>query len=128
MALADMIRLDEEALICDLAETYGIYDYRSLPSLKVAVFFVGLGANSRCKRKLSGMEYPLETVMLAKLCDLLSTLVWFNTEDGQNGTNRPTSILEILLGEESRENISGDFMIFETPEDYEKFMKEKAGG
>ena len=33
-----MKQLDEDALVCDLAETYGIYDYKQLPLLKVAVF------------------------------------------------------------------------------------------
>ncbi len=33
-----MIAVDEDALVCDLAETYGIYDYRQLPITRVAVF------------------------------------------------------------------------------------------
>ena len=34
-----MIKTDEDALICDLAETYQIYDYKSLPAYMVATFF-----------------------------------------------------------------------------------------
>ena len=30
-----MIKTDEDALICDLAETYQIYDYKSLPAYMV---------------------------------------------------------------------------------------------
>ena len=37
-----MIKTDEDALICDLAETYRIYDYRQLPAYQVAVFSFGL--------------------------------------------------------------------------------------
>ena len=37
-----MIKTDEDALICDLAETYQIYDYKSLPAYMVATFSVGL--------------------------------------------------------------------------------------
>ena len=33
-----MIKTDEDALICDLAETYRIYDYKQLPAYQVAVF------------------------------------------------------------------------------------------
>ena len=36
-----MIKTDEDALICDLAETYQIYDYKSLPAYMVATFSVG---------------------------------------------------------------------------------------
>ena len=42
-----MIAIDEDALICDLAETYQIYDYRRLPVQTVAVFSLGLRDNSR---------------------------------------------------------------------------------
>jgi len=40
-----MLELDEDALVCDLAETYGIYNYRSLPATLVATFSVGLREN-----------------------------------------------------------------------------------
>lgn len=59
MILAGMVAEDEDALICDLAETYQIYDYRSLPLQKVAVFCAGLRENSRIKR-----EYPKVCVNL----------------------------------------------------------------
>ena len=40
-----MIAVDENALICDLAETYGIYNYRQLPPTLVAVFSLGYEMN-----------------------------------------------------------------------------------
>jgi len=46
-----MIKLDENALICDFAETYHIYDYRQLPPTRVAVFACGLRDDSRIKMK-----------------------------------------------------------------------------
>lgn len=49
-----MIAKDEDALICDLAETYRIFDYRSLPLKTVATFSVGLRENSRIKMSLGG--------------------------------------------------------------------------
>ena len=42
MALAGMIALDQNALICDFAETYGIYNYRALPVSLLATLAVGL--------------------------------------------------------------------------------------
>lgn len=115
-----MIATDEEALICDLAETYQIFDYRSLPLSRVAIFAVGLKGNSRIKMKMSGLKYPLETLLLASAVDRLSVLVWQKTKDAKDGINLPESILSRLLGlEESRET-----EVFDTPEDFERRREE----
>src|SRR5690606_41619993 len=111
-----MISEDEEALICDLAETYHIYDYRRLPPLTVAVFSLGLRDNSRIKMKLSGQEVPLEVMLWAGIYDRLSLLLWAQTKDGQKGRNRPTMITEILLKRE-KEN---DIMAFHSGEEFEE--------
>ena len=94
-----MIRTDETALICDLAETYHIYDYKRLPALLVAAFSVGLRDDSRIKMKLSGAKAPVDIMLLAAAVDRLSLLVWMQTKDGQKDRNRPKSILEGLTGE-----------------------------
>ena len=43
------MRVDKEALECDLAETYGIYDINTLPISKIAIFAKGLREKSRIK-------------------------------------------------------------------------------
>ena len=58
-----MIAADEEALICDLAETYNIYDYRSLSPRMAAVFSCGLRDDSRIKLAMSDTKYPLGTIL-----------------------------------------------------------------
>ncbi len=95
-----MIREDENALICDMAETYHIYDYRQLKPLQAAIFAAGLPANSRIKRKLAGQKHSSEVLLLACIADSLRTLIWFQTKDGQRGVNRPPSILAELTGDE----------------------------
>ena len=110
-----MIACDEEALICDLAETYGIFDYRALPLKLVATLSVGLRENSRIKMKLSGVKTTTDTMLLASAVDRLSMLVWAKTEDGQNNVNRPKSILAILTGNEEE----SDVVAFETVEEFE---------
>jgi len=96
-----MLKVDENALICDLAETYHIYDYRQLPPSKVAIFAIGLKDDSRIKMKLSGSKVSLETLLLAGIVDRLNILIWQNTEDGAKGRNRPKPILDVIYEKES---------------------------
>ncbi|MDM5146152.1 hypothetical protein ICE98_03289 [Lactococcus lactis] len=75
-----MIKFDEEALMCDLAEIYHIYDYKQLSPLKIAVFSIGLNEESRIKMKMSGQKFPINTLLLAGIQDRLSMSLWFKTE------------------------------------------------
>ena len=99
-----MIKLDEDALICDLAETYHIYDYRQLPATKVAVFSLGLRDNSRIKKKLSNQPIDFDRLLLAGISDKLSYLLWSKTKDGAKGRNKPKSILEMLTEPKKQSN------------------------
>ena len=117
MALARMIVTDEDALICDLAETYHIYDYRRLPVLSVAVFSLGLRQNSRIKMIMSGNRITLVESLLGCAVDRLSILAWQKTKDGSKGTNVPQSILEKLLGIDERKSES-DTQTFSSGEEF----------
>ncbi|MGX7232610.1 DUF5361 domain-containing protein [Enterococcus italicus] len=99
-----MIKLDENALMCDLAETYHIYDYRQLPASKVAVFSLGLRDNSRIKKKLSNQPIDFDRLLLAGISDKLSYLLWSKTKDGAKGRNKPKSILEMLTETKKQSN------------------------
>lgn len=114
-----MIKVDEDALICDLAETYHIYDYRQLPVKLVAVFAFGLKDDSRIKMKMNGQSAPLETLLLARMTDNLNTLVWFKTKDGQRGKNRPPSMVDIL-NNKIEEKSKNDVVVFNSGEDFEE--------
>jgi len=48
-----MIHTDEDALICDLAETYHIFNYRELPPSLAATLSVGLKDDSRIKKEVA---------------------------------------------------------------------------
>ena len=91
-----MLSTDEDAVICDLAETYQIYDYKDMPPDKVAIFCNGLREDSRIKMKMTGQKVKLDTMLLASTVDKLSLLVWTKTKDGQKGRNKPTSLVESI--------------------------------
>lgn len=113
-----MISLDEDALICDLAETYQIYDYKSLPVHLVATFSAGLRENSRIKMIASGSEVPLETLLLASISDRVEA---FRCSFG-DGSVEPQSILATLLGQgEQRRG-------YKTAEDFEQALARIRGG
>lgn len=114
-----MIATDEEALVCDLAETYKIYDYKSLPATRIATYSVGLRENSRIKLKMSDSRYSLDSLLLAAIVDRLSLLVWLKTKDGAQGVNRPKSIMANLLGETEEKNT----LAFQSPGEFEKEWK-----
>ena len=99
-----MINLDEDAVICDLAETYHIFDYRALPSKLIGVLVCGLGDDSRIKMKASGKRVDTNTILQALIADRLQILIWQRTEDGMNGRNFPKSIYENLMNPQKEES------------------------
>lgn len=109
-----MIRVDEDALICDFAETYNIYDYKGLPLRRAALFAVGLRDDSRIKMTLNDMQTNTEIMLLASMVDSLNFLVWSKTTDAEKGRNRPKSIFDILNPKES------DTQGYASGEDFEK--------
>ena len=121
-----MIRLDRDAVICDLAETYGIFNYQALPVKLLATLVVGLREDSRIKRKISGDRIPRSDVLLAAVVDRLTTIVWMLSEDGANGANKPRSVVDVLLGIPKQTPVS-DVEAYDTPEDYEEEWFRRTG-
>lgn len=67
MGLAHMMTVDRTAVICDLAETYQIYDYRRLPARFVATLACGLKADSRIMTKMAGVKISPPLLLLGAL-------------------------------------------------------------
>lgn len=113
-----MVAENENALICDLAETYHVLDWRALPIKLAATLAAGLRDDARIKLKLSRQKRPADLLLLAAAVDRLSALVWFKTKDGQKGVNRPVSMVEALTGEKTEE-----YVAFESIEDFNAARK-----
>lgn len=119
-----MLETDEDALVCDFAETYHIYDLRGLPLQLAATLALGLREDSRIKLTLSGETCSFERLALAACLDRLNDLVWMRTEDGQKNRNRPASVAEALMVRQKEPEQT----VFETGEDFMKRWKELGGG
>ena len=109
-----MMAIDKNAVICDLAETYGIFCYRELPALTVATLAAGLREDSRIKMKLSGQRVPLMIQLLAIIADRLST-----------STDESKSIYLQLTKPEDTDK--GEIQTFATPEEFEEAYKRALG-
>lgn len=116
MFLASCIKLDEDALICDFAETYNIYNYRELPLDLVATLCFGLRDNSRIKLKMGGTMFDTNTMLIASALDGINTLCWMQTEDAKKGRNRPPSIVKALTDQ----NKPKEYISFRSIDDFER--------
>ena len=110
-----MISLDEDALICDFAETYHVYDYRSLPAKLAATLAAGLRDNSRIKLLAADAPVSQDTLLLAMIADRVEAFRYGFSGDKRN--NQPVSIVETIMGERAKKK-SG-VLGFRTAEEFE---------
>lgn len=110
---------NKTAVICDLAETYGILDWRRVPVRLLGTLVAGLGANTRTGKELSGYKGSTAEILLAQIFDALNLLLWSFSEDGQKGRRRPDPISDILLGKEEEKSEA----VYSTAEEFEDARK-----
>lgn len=115
-----MVKTDEDAFICDMAQTYHIYEWRSYPVKLIATLATGLPQDSRINLKRANAKVDLSTALLAKIVDNTSWLVWAQTEDGQRGLNRPKSVLLSLTEEKKPENT---YRTFATTKEFDEWRR-----
>lgn len=91
-----MRALDEDAIICDFAQYYHVHNYRALAPQYASTLACGLPSDSRIKRKLSGIQFGIDTLLRAAILDGVKMLCWMQSKDAQKGRNRPASVYELL--------------------------------
>ena len=89
----------ENALICDLAETYHILNYRALPAKLLATLCCGLRDNSRVKMQSASINEISNEVILISIADTLR-LIKYQLFGGQE---QPKMLSDLIM--EKRENI-----------------------
>lgn len=108
-----MLTTDKDALICDLAETYGIYDMNAYPVRTIATLSAGLRENARIKTKAAKIRMPYDTLILAALFDRVGSLMYMLSD---HKGNAPDSLLNELLGIDQQKQCKG----FKTVEEFER--------
>ena len=118
MILSLMIGTDEDALLCDMAEVYQIYDLESLPIMTIATLAAGLKQDSRIIQKISGIIYPPIPLLAMHIADDL-TLFRYGLSSSDE---RPYLFLDNL--EQNKEEVKG----FKTAEEFENAWKRNNEG
>jgi len=114
-----MINTNEDAFICDMAETYGILDYRSQPLKLIATLAFGLRDDSRIKMEIAGLPAEKQTLLLAGISDKLTCAYWTDKN------SEPDLILTRLYGLNKKSNeCKEEITVFDSPEAFEKRRKE----
>ncbi|MGN1276965.1 MAG: hypothetical protein ACI4UK_08255 [Floccifex sp.] len=114
-----MLSTDKDALLCDLAETYGIYDIKELPLSKVALFSVGLRADSRIKMLINSYKFDSKEILLASIADRLGILI-----SKMIGAKIPDLILDKMISG----NNEKDYVVFSSIDEFEKERNRILGG
>ena len=102
-----MIKEDEAAFICDMAETYHILNYKELDVKLCATLAAGLRPDSRIKTKLVGGVYIPEETFREMVIDLLNVILWTKTKDAEKGRNYPASIVTRIKQNTNKEKVQG---------------------
>ncbi len=110
-----MLALYEDELVCDMAETYHIFNMRELPVRTLATLACGLSAESRVMRKKNQSRISLRDMLLCLAIDKLSQIAWLQSTDGAKGTNRPDSIFQKLTEETTTKS---EVVSYATPEEF----------
>lgn len=109
-------------MICDLAQTYGLFNYKSLPPSLVATLVLGLGEDSRVIKKITKARLSYHDSILALIFDSLQII---NYKLGhRKGQGKPKSLYKKL----TEENKKDDLKAFKSPEEFDKWRKEHVNG
>lgn len=110
---------NEDALICDFAETYHVLDWRALPVKLAATLACGLRGNSRSVQLLTGSKVTDDQLLLAAVVDTAKIISW---QLGGDKKNRPESIVQRLT--ETKQPTAG----FDTVEEFRAWHKKHMEG
>lgn len=115
-----MLASDEDALICDMAETYHILDIWALPVELLATLASGLRENARIWFKMNGLrEIPTE-IVLPQLADTITLIMYALAGGSSKGIEKPELFMEAMRGQTAKKKESKGF---DTGEDFMAYRK-----
>lgn len=95
-----MLSVGRDALLCDLAEVYRIYDFRALPVHTLAALACGLREDSRIKMKMAGVNYIPPYLLMVAMADNTRMLLHYLT--AKKNAKKPTLFSELIESKEGK--------------------------
>lgn len=116
-----------DELICDMAEIYHIYDWKSLPLQTAASLASGLRANSRVQMARAGMApvYTYSDYLLAMIADGTQFNAWTKTKAAEQGQGRPKSVVGAMIGKGESDSA---IAVFDTADEFDQMREELIRG
>lgn len=121
--------IDQNSLVCDLAEVYGIFDYKRVPPRLLATLAAGLGENSRIGQKVYGVYGTTTEILLAELIDSVNALAFALC--GEEGVKPPESRRDLFFAvkpERKKAEPEKEIETFESGEKFKERWNELIGG
>lgn len=118
---------EEDALFCDFLQYYGLRGFGTLSPGEEAMLAAGLPAESRTMRRLSGIRFSLDQLLLAGVLDQLRVLNWSRTKDARHKQNFPKSILDELIKGPAEKQKEEEIQVFSSGEDFKTRMAQIKG-
>lgn len=123
-----MLNTDEDAVFCDIAETYHLFDWSTVSVTTLARLASGLRDSSRIMLKLGGQHVPIERLLMAMVADNTAYTAWSNTQGAHDHPdNPPERIVPVMLGMEQKKN-SRTVQSFRTAEEFEAKLEKLRSG
>lgn len=125
MFLATCIKEGEDDLVCDLAEYYGIYDYKSMSPMLIATLTAGLREDSRTMLRIAGCRISCEKRLLALITDNTALLLRaYIQAHSKKRAPEHKSIFGQLMGIEEKKE-TDTLKSFDSPDDFENYWKKR---
>lgn len=109
-----MLATDRDALICDMAEVYGVFDMYALPVGLLATLAAGLREDSRIMMALAGMKAIPPMFTLVRIADAFTVLL--QGMAGKKAGAMPDLYEDIMAGKQKK----NDTAAFATIEEFEE--------
>lgn len=110
-----MIATDRDALICDMAEVYGVFDLYALPVRLLATLAAGLREDSRIMLAMAGMKAIPPMFTLVRVADAFTVLL--QGMAGKKAGSMPELYGDIMAGKQQK---TKDTAAFDSIEEFEE--------
>lgn len=95
-----MLAEDKDALVCDMAETYGIFDFCQVPIQTLATLAAGLHEESRIKMRIAGKNRISPLFAYVRIADTLTMIL--HVLSAKKGAEMPELLEDYMIGKPNK--------------------------